>query len=97
MTRFFYGGAPVPAMVDMVNLAHDSGLSATIVLDRGENELCMDYTSYDFDTTLISVNFSNGLFLRFVSLLRIVMSTVKLLRRSVKPNGYIMSVPSIRC
>jgi len=89
---FFYGGAPVPAMIDMVKLAHDSGLSTLmIVLDRGENELCMDHTAHEFDTRVISVDFSHGLFRRVLSLLRIFVTVFRLLRSSVKTTGYVMS------
>lgn len=92
---FLISGNPLPAMLDMVVRAKELGYTPfLIILDRGESDLLIDDTSFNFEVLKIKVNYSSVGFSRFFSLPHIRSVLKRLVKNRLHPHGYVMTSTS---
>jgi len=89
---FLISGSPVPAMLDMVARAKKLGFTPMlIILDRGESDLVIDDSSFDFEVLKIKVNYSGVGLSRLLSMPHIRRVLRRLVKNRLSPQGYVMT------
>ena len=89
---FLISGSPLPAMLDMVARAKKLQFTPMlIILDRGESDLVIDDSSFDFEVLKIKVNYSSVGLSRLLSMPRIRSVLKRLVKNRLSPQGYVMT------
>ncbi len=89
---FLYTGSPLPAMLDLIAHAKQTGLNPLLVLlDRGENELILDSSLINYDIIRIDVGYKKVELNRFLTLPKLLLNIRRIILSNLTPGGIILT------